>query len=79
MKAENTQFPHIPWPDPNFETNRSKVPQEELDKYWEQYVAWSWDGTRILLGASSEGELIVKLKEAGIDFQRVVFDYNGPY
>ena len=74
----NTKFPHIPWPDPNFNENSSKLPVEELWRYAGQHIAWSWDGTRILAGARTNAELDDKLKEAGIDPSRVVFDYVYP-
>ena len=75
MKPEDTLRPEIPWMDPAFLKNWRQLPEEELDRYSGQYVAWSWDGTRILAGAPSDEELYRKLKDEGIDPQRVVFDY----
>jgi hypothetical protein len=70
-----TNFPHIPWPDPDFQKNQSQFPTEELWKYIGQHVAWSWDGRRILAGDPDLTELRRKLVAAGHDPQRVVFDY----
>lgn len=71
----NTQYPDVPWIDPNHLTNREKIPQEELDQYAGQFVAYSWDGTHIVAGADSEAALMAKLKELGISTQQVVFSY----
>jgi hypothetical protein len=78
MRPEDTDYPEIPWPDPNFIRNQNNVPLEELDPYVGQYVAWSWDGTRILMGAGSRKDLYAKLAAAGIDSSRVVIDYVDP-
>jgi hypothetical protein len=74
----STQYPEVPWPDQRFEENQSRFPVEELWKYAGQHVAWSMDGTRLLAGAVSLNDLIRQLHEAGIDPQRVVFDYVDP-
>jgi hypothetical protein len=70
-----TDYPDIPWLGPEFFENRHKYPIDELVKYEDQHIAWSWDGTRILANASTEEELGRKLGAAGIDPSRVVFDY----
>jgi hypothetical protein len=62
-------------PGADFIRNVNNVPAEEQLKYDGQHVAWNWEGTQILAGASSYEELMRKLAEMGIDFRRVVFDY----
>lgn len=59
----------------HFDENRRKFPHEELLKYADQQIAWSPDGLRILAGADDLDALFEKLKNAGIDFSQVVFDY----
>jgi hypothetical protein len=70
-----TKHPEVPWSDPQFDDNQRNFPQEELDKYAGQHIAWSWDGSRILAGAADEEELYRKLQAAGFDTNRVVYDY----
>jgi hypothetical protein len=70
-----TKHPEFPWVDPNFDENRRNFPEEERSKYAGQHVAWSWDGTAILAGDPDGDVLIEKLRAAGIDTSRVVFDY----
>jgi hypothetical protein len=65
----------IPWLEKCFFENREKFPPEELAKYEGQYVAWSWDGTRIVASGADEEEVFKKLDAAGIDSSRVVFSY----
>lgn len=74
----DTPYPDAPWPNPRFNENRSRFPAEELWKYAGQHVAWTMDGTQLLAGDVSLDELYRKLDEAGIDSQRVVFDYAEP-
>lgn len=71
----NTQFPDVPWIDPNHLTNREKIPQAVLDQYAGQHIAYSWDGTRVLAGAVALLDLYRKLKEMGQDTNRVVYSY----
>jgi hypothetical protein len=70
-----TQYPDVPWIDPNHLTNRQKISQEELDQYACQHIAYSWDGTRILAGAAELGDLYDKLKAMGVDTHQVVYSY----
>jgi hypothetical protein len=70
-----TSHPEIPWLGPEFFENQHKYPIDELAKYEDQHIAWSWDGTRILASASDYDELDRKLKAMGIDPSRVVHDY----
>jgi hypothetical protein len=71
----NTQHPEIPWLDPEHLANREKVPSEEVFQYVGQYVAWSWDGTRILAAAADRDQLWDRLLALGHDPHRVVFEY----
>lgn len=70
-----TQYPDVPWMDPDHLTNRAKIPQEELDQYAGQHIAYSWDGTRILAGAADLEDLYEKLKTMGLDTHHVVYSY----
>ena len=75
MNAPNTDFPDIPWlPREHFE-NHKNFPREQLDVFRGQYIAWSWEGDRIVGHAPTREELWQQLDAAGIDSQRVVFDY----
>jgi hypothetical protein len=76
MNADEAKRSEIPWLDvPTFNENRRKFPQEELLKYVGQYVAWSWDGSRILAGDADREKLDEKLRAAGYDLGRVVHGY----
>ena len=69
----------VPWLDViTFNENQRKFPLEELLKYVDRYIAWSWDGTRIVASGESEAELQRNLIAAGIDPSRVVGDYVDP-
>ena len=48
MKPPITERPDDSWLDAQHFENRRNFPPEELDKYAGQYVAWSWEGSRIL-------------------------------
>ena len=66
----------IPWLDyKTFDENRRRFPQEELMKYANQNIAWSWDGTRILASGKDLAEVEDKLVAMGIDPSKVVFDW----
>ncbi len=75
MSEPNTAFPHIPWLPRDHAENRRKIPPEQVDRFRGQYVAYSWEGDRIVAGAASEEELCRQLTDSGIDPQRVVFSY----
>ena len=72
MSAEHT---NVPWLDARHLENRRKVPPEELEQYAGQYIAWSWDGSRILASAEDREALWEILVSAGHDPHRVVFEY----
>jgi hypothetical protein len=77
MTEHDTDFPDVPWPPPQHDENRRNFPVEQLVAYAGQYVAWSWEGDRIVAAAPSRADLIRQLNDAGIDLQRVVFEYLG--
>lgn len=75
MQPADTNRPDIPWLERIFFENQEKFPPEQLLPYAGQYIAWSWDGSRILDSAEEQEQLRQKLVAAGINPQRVVFQY----
>ena len=75
MMPKYTPRPDVPWLDAQHFENRRNFPPEELDKYDRQYIAWSWDGSRILASAPEREALWDKLVGMGVDPQRVVFEW----
>jgi hypothetical protein len=73
-----TDHPEVPWLGLEYFENQRKFPPEELLKYEDQHIAWSWDSTQILASASDMEELDRKLEQMGIDTSRVVHDYVPP-
>jgi hypothetical protein len=71
----NTRYPEMPWLPPEFFENQKNIPPAMLQPYVNQYIAWNWQGDRILAAAASEEELMDLLKAGGTDTNRVVFDY----
>jgi hypothetical protein len=76
--SDKTQHPEIPWLGPEYFENWRTFPIDELVKYEDQYIAWSWDGSRILASDPDRDELDRKLEAAGIDPSRVVHEYVDP-
>jgi hypothetical protein len=68
----------IPWLPPEFFANQDKVTPEELAQYAGQHLVWSWDGSQVLASAPERDQLLHKLIAAGIDPNRVVWDYVPP-
>jgi hypothetical protein len=65
----------IPWlPLHHFE-NQAKIKPEDLLPYAGQYIAWNWDGDRIVASAPTREELWEKLDAMGEDSGRVVFEF----
>jgi hypothetical protein len=62
----------------SFHENWRNFPPEQLLAYSGQYVAWSPDGTRILVSGATREEVAEKLEAAGIHFSQVVHDYIDP-
>jgi hypothetical protein len=50
-----------------FRRNQSRFPREELAKYNGQHVAWSPDGTRILVANTDPAQVDTLLVAAGYD------------
>ena len=73
--SDKTDYPDIPWLGPEYFENRHKFPIDELVKYEDQHIAWSWDGSRILASAEDREALWEILVSAGHDPHRVVFEY----
>jgi hypothetical protein len=63
------------WFRPEFLKNQRNFPEEERMKYAGQYVAYSWDGSRIVVGDPDEATLYKKIVALGYDLSRVVIDY----
>lgn len=57
-----------------YDTNRARIPREELQRYAGQWVAFSMDGSRILAGAESLPELENRLAKSGDDPERVALE-----
>jgi hypothetical protein len=75
MSEPSTDFPHIPWLSREHDDNRRKFPPEDLLPFVGRYIAWNWDGDRIVGSAATREELIQQLIERGIDPQRICFEY----
>jgi hypothetical protein len=63
------------WPEPSFFENRLKLPREELLKYANKYIAWSYDGAHIVDSDDDSGALYDRLKSAGYDMGRTVIGF----
>lgn len=57
--------------------NRPQFPLEELAKYRGQWVAFSFDGRRIVAGDEELGGLEKRLVALELDPQRVVFELRS--
>ncbi len=55
--------------------NRHQFPQDELERYAGQYVAWSPDGTQILASKDDPGQVIEAVKALGYDPGETVISY----
>jgi hypothetical protein len=78
MSEPNTNTPKSPYLTREYYENKKKFPPEQLDVYRGEYIAWSWEGDRIVGHAPTEMDLTRQLEAAGIDWQYVVFDYVDP-
>lgn len=58
-----------------FNKNRSSHTLDQLAPYEGQQVAWSLDGTRILVSAADWEGLFKKMDEAGISTTQAILDY----
>lgn len=77
--ANGTARPDPGWLPKEFFENQKNIPPELLREYDGLFVAWSWDGTRVVASAKWEHELYQKLEEMGQDTARVVIDYVGEW
>lgn len=75
MNPTTVSPPAFPWPGPDFERNRERVPASARDKWAGRHVAWSWDGTYIVAGADTLPALLAELHQAHLDPATVVFDF----
>ena len=57
-----------------FLRNRHQFPNDELDKYAGQYVAWSPDGTKIIAGNADPIRLIAEIDAAGYDHEQTLIE-----
>jgi hypothetical protein len=58
--------------------NRAQVSAEEISKHNGEFVAWSWDGTRIIASGASYAEVYARLDEQGVPVSRAVISYVDP-
>ena len=72
---EAANYDLFPWVNPVYIKNQENFPQEELDKYRGQYIAWSFDGDRIVASGFDQDELDRNLNNAGQDPCRVIIHY----
>jgi len=75
MSETTPDFNDGTWLPREFFENQRNFPPERLEPYRGQYVAWSWQGDRVVAHAASREALHQALRDAGLDSQRVVFDY----
>ncbi|MBM3996226.1 MAG: hypothetical protein FJ303_19050 [Planctomycetes bacterium] len=61
-----------------FDENRAKFPADKLSAFSGKHVAWSLDGTRILVFGNTRTELDEKVEAAGLAYDEVVHDYIDP-
>ena len=73
MTNDAANYELYPWVNPVFIENRKNFPQEELEKYRGQQIAWSLDGSRIVASGRDDEELHKNLIAAGIDPLRVFY------
>jgi hypothetical protein len=64
------------WPCPQFIENVNKYPAEELWKLANKLIAWNWEGTQVLAHGDSMEEVAEELRAAGVDLNKVVWDYG---
>lgn len=57
-----------------FRDNRARFPLEQLIPHRGEWIAFNADGTQIVAGAVTFGELEARLEAMGIDAQTVVFE-----
>jgi hypothetical protein len=73
----NTDHPDVPWIPREQIENRDRFPIEQLRPYIGKYIAWSWDGTRILDSDEDYDRLWDRLERNGINAQLTPIEYIG--
>jgi hypothetical protein len=78
-RADRLQLPEeegllMSLPMSEYETNRAKIPLDELMKHDRQWVAFRRDGSRILASAPTIAELEARLVAAGQDPQNAAYE-----
>ena len=63
------------WLPPEYYENQRNFPLEELAKYRGLYIAFSWDGSRIVASGQSEPEVWDNVVATGLNPHRVVYSY----
>jgi hypothetical protein len=63
------------WIDPAYFKNRPNFPPQELLKYKDQYIAWSYDGTRVIASDENVEQLYDRLQANGFDLARTVVSF----
>jgi hypothetical protein len=54
--------------------NRRQFPHDELERYAGQYVAWSPDGTRVLVSDQDPGKVVDAVRALGYDPAETVIE-----
>ncbi|MFO0842250.1 MAG: hypothetical protein U0797_07600 [Gemmataceae bacterium] len=73
--SANNGLPPLPAGLGNANSERAKIPVEDLIPYEEQWVAWNGDSTRILAWGKEWEDLERELERQGIDASQVIFEY----
>jgi predicted RNase H-like HicB family nuclease len=69
----------IPWVDGAlFNENRNKFPEEQLEPYAGQWVAFNHDATRILTAGKDLEEAMERLKASGYHLPDAVWEHLDP-
>ena len=58
-----------------FQKNRPSFPIEELEKYDDQWVAFSMDAKKILASGQTIEDLFIRAEETGVDMQEVAIEH----
>ena len=58
--------------------NQRKIAPEVRTPYAGRYIAWSWEGDRIVASGETREELFAEIECAGLNRSRVVVEYVYP-
>ena len=61
-----------------YRKNRYSYPLEEVNRYCDQWLAWSADGSRIVAHDADLLRVNDQVKAAGVDPEEVIFEYIPP-